>query len=150
MLELRWSIEGREDLVRRLRGISDKLQDWRPAFEETAHDLKEIFANDVFDTEGRAIGQPWAPLSPAYAAYKAQKYPGKGILEASGKMRKSFQTLVKPDMAAIWNTAAYFKYHQSNQPRFHLPRRAMMALAEQQKQLIVKIFHTYFLRKIKE
>lgn len=33
-------------------------------------------------------GYPWAPLSPAYAAWKAEHYPGKGILVAEGDLRR--------------------------------------------------------------
>lgn len=143
-----WEIEGEKQLVRRLRGIEAGLKDWSPAFQQTASELKAIFSNDVFQSEGRAISAPWQPLKPSYAAQKARKYPGKGILEATGHMRRSFQSMFKPDMAAVWNTASYFKYHQSNKPRSRLPRRVMMKLAEEQKQLVVKIFHTHFASKM--
>ena len=148
-LAISWHIEGEAQLVRRLRGIEAGLKDWSPAFQQTARELKDIFSNDVFQSEGRAIGEQWQPLTPSYAAQKARKYPGKGILEASGHMRQSFKSLFKPDMAAVWNTASYFKYHQSNKPRSRLPRRAMMRLAEEQRQLVVKIFHTHFQAKMK-
>jgi phage gpG-like protein len=150
MLEIRWNIEGQDQLVRRLRGISHNLKDWKPAFQESVDNLKDTFSNDVFETRGRAIGESWAPLSPAYAARKASRYPGKGILEATGKMRRSFQTRATADMGVVWNTAAYFPYHQSNKPRFRLPRRTMMKLGELQKQQIVKIFQGYFRKKISE
>jgi phage gpG-like protein len=122
-LQISWSIEGQTQLVRRLRGISANLKDWHPAFKESVDQLKDTFSNDVFETRGRAIGESWAPLNPAYAARKALKYPGKGILEATGKMRRSFQTRATADMGVVWNNAAYFQYHQSNRPRFRLPRR---------------------------
>src|SRR5262249_369123 len=97
-LTLTWNIEGEEQLVRRLRGIGNNLQNWRPAFEESVDQLKDTFSNDVFETQGRALGESWAPLQPTYAARKAQKYPGKGILEATGAMRRSFHTRATADM----------------------------------------------------
>lgn len=148
-MQLSFSIEGEKQLSRRLRIVSDRVKDWTPAFKETSVQLKQVFAEDAFKTEGQAVGQVWSPLSRAYAERKAKLYPGKGLLEATGAMRKAFKTLWKADMAAVWNESEYFKYHQSRQPRKRLPRRAMMALAEKQKQMVVKIFHTYFKRVTK-
>jgi phage gpG-like protein len=148
MLTISWSIEGEQQLLRRLRGIRAEAADWRPAFDQASKELQDIFANDVFQSQGRAISTRWEPLSPEYAARKARKYPGKGILEATGRMRNSFKRMFRPDMGAVWNTAEYFKYHQSNKPRRKLPRRMMMYLGHEQRELVVKIFHTHFQRKI--
>jgi phage gpG-like protein len=144
-LHLSWTIEGVTQLSRNLLILASRVKDWTPAFEATAYELKNLFSGEVFDTEGSVIEESWAPLSKAYAYRKAQKYPGKGILEATGKMRNGFMTLWRPDMAAVWNEVEYFKYHQSNQPRTsNLPRRVMMKLAGAQREMVVKIFHTYF------
>ena len=139
-----WSIEGDKQLSRNLLVMANRVKDWTPAFAETAYSLKSIFSEDVFQSEGGAIEESWAPLSKAYALRKARMYPGKGILERTGDMKNGFMTLVRPDMAQVWNKVEYFKYHQSNQPRSHLPRRVMMKLAENQREMVVKIFHTYF------
>jgi phage gpG-like protein len=141
---LSWTIEGEMQLSRRLVLIAGKVKDWTPAFAETAYTLKNIFSNEVFATEGGAIEEHWSPLSKGYAFQKAKKFPGKGILEATGKMRNGFMTLWRPDMAAVWNDVEYFKYHQSNQPRTKMPRRVMMKLAQEQRTQVVKIFHTHF------
>ena len=148
MLTISWSIEGEKQLVRRLRGIRVEAADWRPAFDQASRELRGIFANDVFQSQGRAIGTRWPPLKPSYAAQKARQYPGKGMLEATGQMRQSFKRMFGPDQAAIWNTAEHFKYHQSNRPRRKLPRRMMMYLGHEQRSLVVKVFHTHWQRKI--
>lgn len=148
-MELSFKIEGEQQMSRKLRGIEKELRDWKPAFKKTADELKNIYSREVFDTEGSVIGVKWQPLDSAYASIKARKYPGKGILEATGRMRGSFKTLYKSDMAAIWNSAVYFKYHQSNKPRSKLPRRVMLKLGHQQRELVQKIFHTYFRKKLK-
>lgn len=146
-LELSWQIEGKQELSRVLRGIGEGIKDWTPAFKETADQLAKIFANDVFDTEGGAIGERWQALKPKYLAQKtAAGYPP-DILVRTGKMKKSFKTLYKADHAEVWNAATYFKYHQSDKPRKVLPRRVMMKLGENQKQVVVKIFHTYWWKK---
>jgi phage gpG-like protein len=139
-----WEIEGEKQLSRKLLLMASRVKDWTPAFEQTAYELKNLFSQDVFATEGAVINEHWAPLSKAYAYQKAKKYPGKGILEATGKMRNGFMTLWRPDMAAVWNEVEYFKYHQSNKPRTKLPRRVMMKLDIRQREQVVKIFHTHF------
>ena len=147
---LSFSIEGEQQLMRRFKGIEKEMGDWTPAFKESIETLKDIFGNKVFETKGAVIGETWENLDPEYQRWKSMHYPGKGILEASGAMRRSFETMFKADQAAIWNTASYFAYHQSKAPRSKLPRRVMMALAEEQRQIVVKIFHTLFVKKLKK
>ena len=147
--QLSWQIEGEQQLLRQLRGVSESVKDWKPAFKKTVSELKRTFQNDVFATQGREIGEKWPPLKPMYLAQKrAQGFSG-GPLVKSGKMQKGFQTLFKSDMGAVWNSVAYFQYHQSNKPRTKLPRRVMMKLGENQKQLVVKIFHSHWQKKLK-
>lgn len=147
---LEWSIEGEKQLSRRLRNIGDSVKNWQPAFDKATKRLKDIFENDVFNTQGGAIGEAWSPLSRAYAAQKAKRYGNRGILEATGRMRNSFQRQFKPDYGKVWNSVNYFKYHQSNQPRQKLPRRVMMKLAEEQREIVVKIFQQVAIEKIKQ
>lgn len=146
---LSWEIEGDVQLSRNLQLLASRVKDWTPAFAETADVLKQVFSGDAFDTEGRAIGESWAPLSKAYAYRKQKMFPGKGILEATGKMRNGFLTLYRGDMAAVWNDVEYFKYHQSNKARAKLPRRAMMKLAQEQRRVVVRIFNTHFQSLVK-
>ena len=143
-VQIKWQIEGVTELSRKLEIISQKVTDWTPAFQDTADTLKSIFSGDVFDTEGGAIEETWQQLSTAYAKRKAKKYPGKGILEATGAMKNGFLTIWNGQMAEVWNQATYFKYHQSNAPRTKMPRRVMMKLADQQREQIQKIFQGYY------
>ena len=147
--QLTWTIEGEQQLVRRLRGVSDQLKDWKPAFRQATNKLKSIFSNDVFATQGRVIGETWPPLKAEYLAQKRKRGFGAGPLVATGKMQRSFQTLVKIDMGAVWNSVFYFKYHQSNKPRFKIPRRVMMKLGSQQKEIVIKIFHLHWFKKLR-
>lgn len=147
-IQLTWEIEGERQLSRILRAKGDSVKDWTPAFKTASEELKDLFSGEVFDSEGRAIQETWSPLSRAYAARKAQKYPGRGVLEATGRMRRSFNNLYQRDRAVIWNAMEYFKYHQSRQPRSRLPRRVMMKLGHQQRELVVKVFHTHLRKKM--
>lgn len=147
-LQLTYTIEGETQLSRRLLLVADRVKDWTPAFQQTATTLKDIFSDAVFGTQGAIIEERWAPLSKAYAYRKQQRYPGKGLLEASGTMRNSFRSMFNSTEAAVWNEAAYFKFHQSNKPRVALPRRVMMKLANAQREQVVRIFNTYFQKAI--
>lgn len=148
--QLSWNIEGEQQLLRNLRGVSETMGDWTPAFRKVARDLKAVFANDVFQTKGKAIEENWPPLKPTYLAQKREQgYPAQPLVK-TGKMQKAFKSQFKPDSATIWNAMTYARYHQSNKPRKVLPRRVMMKLGNDQKELVVKIFHTHFIKKLKK
>jgi len=141
--QLEWSIEGEKALSRALIGMATDLKDYRRPFSDSADYLTRTFSRDVFSTQGAAIGQKWKRLSPATVAAKARLGFSGGPLVRTGKMQNSFQSVVSSEQAVIHNTAEYFKYHQSRQPRSRLPRRAMMALGNNQKAEIVRFFQAY-------
>jgi len=149
--ELKWEVEGVTELSRRLNFLDSELKDFTPAFRKSASQLKSFVSGEVFDSEGAVYGAKWAPLNPAYEAFKQSKYPGKGILERTGKMRKSFKTQHSADFAVVYNGAKYFGYHQSRAARnTRLPRRVMLKLDGPRKEMIVKIFQAEFFKKVKK
>lgn len=142
--QLQWSIEGDKELSRVLTGLGAKLDDFRQPFNSSAEYLKSTFSKDVFNTQGRAIGERWKRLSPATVADKARRGYLSGPLIRTGRMRDSFASIVQTDQAVVYNTAEYFKYHQSKHGRSgRLPRRVMMALGANQKVEIVRYFQQY-------
>lgn len=83
-----------DEVVRdRLRWITAQLLDLRP-FWPNVVTLAIDWWRQQFETEGRFAGPGWAPLSPAYAAWKAVHYPGRGILVAERDLR---QAASRPD-----------------------------------------------------
>jgi phage gpG-like protein len=142
--QLQWTIEGEKELSRVLLGVGKSLQDFRQPFESSADFLKKTFSTDVFATQGRAIGERWKRLSPATVAQRARDGYFGGPLIRTGRMQRSFASVVQTDQAVVYNTAEYFKYHQSKQGRsFRLPRRVMMAMGQNQKVTIVRYFQEY-------
>jgi len=141
MIQLGFQIEGEKQLSRRLKKGSLSVSQWQKTFSKTGIYLKRFFSNDVFATEGSVIGEPWEPLSEATIRQKAKRgYPSKPLV-GSGRMKGSFRSVATPRMVEVYNTADYFKYHQSRQPRTtNLPRRVMMKLDMLRKQIIVKMF----------
>lgn len=143
-MRLQFTIDGQLQLSRVLLGLSVAVKDWTPAFEKSGEDLTRFFSYDVFESEGEAIDENWSPLSKAYALRKEKLYPGKTILDASGLMRDSFLSQADSTSLKIWNAAEYFKYHQSSAPRTKMPRRVMMRLTEDLREVVVKNFQTQF------
>lgn len=137
---LRFEIQGDVQISRNLTTLDSNLKNWSKEFKETGQYLQNFFSNEVFSSRGSVFGEPWKPLSARYAAWKAQHYPGRGILERTGEMRKSFVSDYGALYTRVTNKKRYFIYHQSNQARARLPRRIMMKLAERQKQTVIQIF----------
>ena len=141
-MQINFVVDGQVQISRVLLGVSAAIQDWTPALSQSAEDLIEIFSYDVFETEGGAIDEAWAPLSPAYEVQKERHFPGQNILTASGLMRDSFTSMIDSTSLTIGNSAEYFKYHQSSAPRTKMPRRVMMTLTENMREMVVKNFQT--------
>lgn len=79
-----------------VRALADT--DFVPFFERVVEPDFERIQLDQFASQGaRGEGGSWAPLSPAYAAAKARRFPGRPILEASGRMKGSLTQAGHPD-----------------------------------------------------
>jgi hypothetical protein len=82
-LDLDFDDSGNRD---KLRWLVAQLLDLRPFWPRVVT-LAIHWWGEQFRTEGAFGGTPWAPLSPAYAAWKAIHYPGRGILYREGDLR---------------------------------------------------------------
>jgi hypothetical protein len=75
-----------------------------------------------FETEGGWGGQTWAPLSPAYAVWKHQHFPGRTILIREGNLRRAASSPRReatPRTLTLWiddETAAYHQDGTSQMP----------------------------------
>lgn len=104
-----------EDAARRLRGMAALLLDFRPFWPSVVR-LFRAWMRDQFASEGGWGGHPWAPLSPAYAAWKAVHHPGRGILVLSGTMRNRATApvvTVAPLDLMLTVKSEYAGYHQA-------------------------------------
>ncbi len=86
-MDVRVHVDDR-DAERELKVIAAGLHDLR-SFWPMLVPVVSSWWRRMYATEGAFAGSPWAPLSASYAAWKAAHYPGKGILQASGKMRQA-------------------------------------------------------------
>ncbi len=85
-----WSVEvrGDEEAERRLGQLSVLLRDLR-SFWPKVVPLFIGWMGQQFASEGAWGGAPWAALSPGYALAKGGRYPGRGILYATGQLRRA-------------------------------------------------------------
>lgn len=143
-ITLSWTIEGEKQLSRQLQGLSTKIKDLKVPFTTASDYLVKTYSEEVFSSQGGAIKETWARLSPYTVAMKAVRGLSPDILVGTGEMKNSFRSIVESKRATIYNDTDYFKYHQSNKPRrSNLPRRVMMKFADQQKEEVVRIFQKY-------
>jgi phage gpG-like protein len=141
MIEINFELEGQVEMSRRLRTLDTKTRDFSKEFKQSGEFLRNFFGSEVFDTQGRAIGEPWK--------LRKREYPWP-ILQNTGRMKGGFKSQAWPLKAEIWNVVDYFKYHQSRTPRIKMPRRVMMKLVEQLKNKIVKFIQAGVIKRIKE
>ncbi len=102
-----------------------------------ALDVAEKFANQ---------GPGWKALSPAYAAWKAEHFPGQPILVRTGKMREELLTITKGGASRVQGNrlnltpkTPYFPVHQFGGRR--VPKRQMIDLAALEPKIHAYIEH---------
>ncbi|MFC8008937.1 phage virion morphogenesis protein [Streptomyces cinereoruber] len=122
------TVTGASELAGRLRKFGASILDLSDSMNQSGQYLKGFFSGEVFASRGGVIGKPWAPLSSAYAADKAQQYPGRPPLIRTGTMNRSFKHRAGRSTAEVWNDAWYFHFHQSGTRK--MPARVMMDVDE--------------------
>lgn len=128
MLQVQVTIKGDREMIAKLKKLDGGLTDFSDALGDIGNELKSYYSGQVFSSRGGVFGDPWASLNSAYKRRKTKLYRGTGILEASGKMRKSFKAKHGKNSLTISNTSKQFVYHQSSEPRTIMPRRQMLGV----------------------
>jgi len=97
-------VEGRGLVPMNLRWWTPTKKEWAPIL---AADQKRFWQQESSPITGR----PWAALTPNYALYKAERYPGQPILRATGLMQDSMEIRVRGNKFSVYGPP-YGKYHQ--------------------------------------
>lgn len=133
---------GATQMASRLGIMAHQFEDAEPAWRNIADDFAQLEAQRF------ASGGPgWAALSPAYAAYKSHRYPGKGILVASGNLRDSLSHAssvvqgMSPTTLTLGSTVPYGKYHQHGTAR--MPARKPIDMQPDDRRRWLKILQTW-------
>lgn len=95
-LELTVSLPGLQALTVALSRLRTDIADWRPFWEQRFAPFFYRQTLENFVLEGAGTGGRWAPLSPAYAVWKARHFPGTGILVRSGALKASLTSAQAP------------------------------------------------------
>ena len=133
---------GDVQLERTIDRTIDRAEDASPAWEAIANSLVRAERRQ-FATEGGYASGGRAPLSPAYAAWKARHYPGKPILERTGRLKASLTErplgveVIRPHSAILGSHVPYGLHHQRGGGR--PPPRRPVELPESIRREWVKI-----------
>lgn len=106
------TVTGLDRAEERLTALGNSLHDFSEVFEGLGKSLILFYGDTVFNSEGQALGETWTPLSDNYAAWKSKHWPGRGMLEQTGEMRRSFTSDVTPDSLFVSNDDPIFTFHQ--------------------------------------
>lgn len=140
----RIEIFGEVQLLRTLSRFGEGVQDYTPVFHSIVERLQQG-AQEQFDTQGQGA---WAPLSPKYAKWKAQNYPGKPILQRTGDLLMSLTSETGHSINVVhplemrWGTdLLYARFHQLGTRR--MPQRRIIELSEEQRRDVMKEVQKY-------
>jgi hypothetical protein len=119
-------VTGAEAYQRKLEQFRLHLSDLRgywPLLVPVVHS----WSKQQFESEGEWGGQQWAPLSPQYAAEKAQSHPGRSILIRDGDMRRAASQMRReqtPRTLVMWIDDPKAPLHQEGGD--NLPARPLI------------------------
>ncbi|MCT2077509.1 phage virion morphogenesis protein [Dietzia cinnamea] len=149
-LSISMSLSNAVRVQKMLGELGLSLSDLKSGMEDVGTDAVKFFSNSVFASRGGAIGVTWPRLSTSYADAKAKKFPGRGVLVASGTMRKSFDSEASQMSVTISNRDPKFKYHQSSRARKRIPRRQMLGMSPQLQRRVTKTLAGSLAKKVRE
>lgn len=133
MLQLNFEIEGEKQVSRRFNQIPQNLGSIQEPLRNIGTELlRSVDMN--FASRGSLFDEAWQE--------RTRNYPWP-LLQKTGRMRAGFKDNLGKDYVEIYNIEDYFKYHQSNKPRRHLPRRVMLKIDQQRRTFIVKEFQRH-------
>lgn len=143
-------VTGDKELMAKLDAFKDQLDDFGPVLHTIGDEMVSYFSGQAFSSQGGVFGTPWAKLAPSTQQYKIKHFPAYAAvpLMATGKMRKSFKSQVTGQELTVKNTADYFVYHQSSAARKKIPRRKMIAIDSDVKNIIGQLIQKDIKAKI--
>lgn len=148
MVMLRMEVAGEAIVSRAISRFADHAGDLREPFRNIADDFLEV-EREQFASEGsQSTGGRWQPLSPAYAAWKAQAFPGMPIMRRTDRLFLSLTTrnsdhieIVQPEQLTLGSRVEYGIYHQRYTS--NLPQRRVIALNDQIRTRWMKMIQAY-------
>jgi len=149
LTKIRFEVANDVQFSRAFEFAMSRYADFTEPFGLMADDFFQTMTS-VFEAEGAFEGRPkWQDLSPAYALWKTRHFPGRKILELTGRLRGSLTNRGGPDNVlqitptelSVGTVVPYAIRHQLGQG--HLPMRKIIELTAAQKLRWVQILHKY-------
>jgi phage gpG-like protein len=116
-----------------LKNVRAGLMDLSPAWRGPVREIFFTMMREQFKQEGAYTGEKWVPLNPAYAAWKARKYPDKGILQRMGYLHDSLTGSTEwsvfrsgPSFAEYGTRLVYAATHQYGDASRNIPQRQVI------------------------
>lgn len=147
MVKMNVKITGVPETKAMLGKVEHILSHMKPALSSVGDYLLQVFGRDVFETEGAIYGKSWAALDPRYSLGKSQTYPGRGILERTGRLRHGFKALATETYLLVSNPTPYGKYHQGGRG---VPQRIIVALERKQRSEIEDILRDDIVSRLRK
>lgn len=127
------TIDGQEEVVATLKGISSRGKNLKPALDKAASlVITTLKAN--FQSNGAKLNKPWTA--------RRYSYPWP-LLNKTGRMKKSFKKHTSSKQTVISNPTPYFKYHQLGTRS--LPVRSMLGVTYEDSAEIAQILTNYMM-----
>lgn len=145
-VRLSFSFYGEHQLDRTLNRMIADVEDATPAWEVILASFIRA-ERKQFRSQGAYGSAGWVPLSPRYAAWKALHFPGKPILERTGRLLRSLTQqplgieVMQPHRLLMGSNVKYGEFHQAGSG--HLPRRRPIELPESLRVEWVKTLQRY-------
>ncbi len=136
-----------DDIVKYFEDLGLRMSDMQAVFDRYG----EYIVDEHIPRQFRARGTPqgWAPLSPAYARWKATHYPGMPLLERTQRMKKGFRWEAKPRSLRIINRVTAGQSVRIPRWRFHqdgtgkMPARKMLQITQRDNDKLLELSQEY-------
>lgn len=146
-MQLSISLQGDQSILSKLNQAVTSLKDWSKEFQAVGTYLLQL-NEQIFATEGSIINEQWQALSEPYATEKAHKYPGAGILVATGTMKNAWTINVTPTQFTFYNPTIYAAAQNYGYPSRNLPARTFFKIDDIRKQNIHDVIAQTFQERI--
>lgn len=139
---------GDAQVDRTLLALSAHAADARPAWNALADRFVRA-ERAQFGSEGAYASGVWAPLSPRYKARKEREYPGRPILERTGRLVGSLTRrpldveVITASTMRIGTSVPYAKFHQRGTDI--MPRRRPVELPESERREWVRLIQRFII-----
>ena len=146
---IRIEIENLDQVRGYLRSINRVNQDLRSFFRDKETPELKKQANRAFGEQGPG----WAPLTRQSAIQKSKRFPGKGILERTGNLKRSYTsnpfTRYSRKSMQYASSSHIATYHETGTSR--MPRRSVLeSIARQNRQTVGPLLNNWLRAQYRE